>query len=205
MIRGDIWWYMISYLVIDQVTSPKPGCLAPNQPSRSATDMPTIRKSCLGKNTISKRKEPHAVLFWRVYICIYCIYAWKNYLLIMIHLTCSFACIYIDVLICLFVIYFFIYAFIYLFTVFIYSFIYVDVFMYFGLSKCWVLRKIPTKWLFRGHPRFPSTYPIRWPRGEGIPFPGFTSPIPSTRARKKNTLWNLKMLNMMTWYFDSYY
>ena len=49
MIRGDIWWYMISYLVIDQVTSPKPGCLAPNQPSRSATDMPTIRKSCLGK------------------------------------------------------------------------------------------------------------------------------------------------------------
>ena len=204
MTRGDIWWYMISYLVIDQVTSPKPGCLAPNQPSRSATDMPTIRKSCLGKKRHFQTKRT-ACCFVLTRLHMHLLHLCMKKLSADHDPSYLFICLYIHRCFNLFIIYFFIYAFIYLFTVFIYSFIYVDVFMYFGLSKCWVLRKIPTKWLFRGHPRFPSTYPIRWPRGEGIPFPGFTSPIPSTRARKKNTLWNLKMLNMMTWYFDSYY
>ena len=179
-------------MIYDFISSYRPSYLPKTWVFSAQSAEPLRHRHAHDQEVLSGKKTPFPneknrmlFLFWRVYLCIYCIYVWKNYLLIMIHLTCSFACIYIDVLICLFVIYFFIYAFIYLFTVFIYSFIYVDVFMYFGLSKCWVLRKIPTKWFFRGHPRFPSTYPIRWPRGEGIPFPGFTSPIPSTMARKK--------------------
>ena len=154
------------------------------------------------KNAISKRKEPHAVLFWRVYLCIYCIYVWKNYLLIMIHLTCSFACIYIDVLICLFVIYFFIYAFIYL----LYSFIY--------LCRCvhvlWFvevlgLAKNPHKMVLSGaspiSKHIPNSMAAR--RRHSISRIYLSNTFDD--GTQKNTLWNQKMLNMMTWYFDSYY
>ena len=114
---------MISYLVIDQVTSPKPGCLAPNQPSRSATDMPTIRKSCLGKKRHFQTKRTA------------CCFVLTRLLMHLLHLCMKklsadhdpsylFICLYIHKCFNLFICYLLFYLCIYLFIYCIHLFIY---------------------------------------------------------------------------------